>query len=343
MHVVPARSLAAAAAAAAGLLVPLLALPGPAVAADEAPGAPGTNATWRSGDKDGIGSSLSRTSKVWYTLADGTLSETYYPAADTPNVRELQFAVTDGDDQPARDGRLDRADRRARGPTSLTYRQTSTDEAGRWRLTKTYVTDPARSTLMISVTSRPWTAGPYQLFALFDPVAGRHLDPRHALRRPVACAGRHRHPRRPADRERAGLLHRLRLAPPAATSAPATAGPTSPTTGSTSTYATAGPATSLQTGRDPARRRRRRRSRSPSGFGADDSGGRARPPAPSLARASPRPQRRTSASWHGYLARPEARPEAALTGELRTQYDVVADDGARRTRTRPTPVRSSPR
>ncbi len=132
MPVVPARSLAAAAAA-AGLLVPVLAMPGPAVALDEAPGAPGADATWRSGDKDGIGTSLSRTSKVWYTLADGTLSETYYPAADTPNVRDLQFAVSDGtgtqretDDSVVRTAEL--AD-----PTSLTYRQTSTDEAGRWR------------------------------------------------------------------------------------------------------------------------------------------------------------------------------------------------------------------
>src|SRR5690349_2485263 len=133
MHVAPARSLVAAAA----LLVPLLATTGPAVAADDAPGAPGADATWRSGDKDGIGTSLTRTSKVWYTLADGTLSETYYPAADTPNVRDLQLAVSDGttaqretDDSVTRTADL--AD-----PTSLTYRQTSTDKAGRWRLTKT--------------------------------------------------------------------------------------------------------------------------------------------------------------------------------------------------------------
>ena len=110
MHVVPARSLAAAAAA-AGLLVPLLALPGPAVALDDAPGAPGADATWRSGDKDGIGTSLSRTSKVWYTLADGTLSETYYPAGRHPQRARPAVRRLRRDDQPAGDGRLGRADR----------------------------------------------------------------------------------------------------------------------------------------------------------------------------------------------------------------------------------------
>jgi len=155
MHLGPdRRAVPAVVAAAAGLalVLPLLALGAPAAAEEgPAPGAPGAAATWRSGDKDGVGTAVGRDSKVWYTLADGTLSETYYPAADTPNVRDLQLAVSDGtssqretDDSVVRTSEL--AD-----PTSLTYRQTSTDKAGRWRLTKTYVTDPARSTLMVSV------------------------------------------------------------------------------------------------------------------------------------------------------------------------------------------------
>ena len=78
---------------------------GTAVAAPaDAPGAPARR-TWTTGDKEGLGTSPAR-SKVWYTLTGGTMSEVYYPGGDTPNVRELQFAVTDGSIvHPARDRR----------------------------------------------------------------------------------------------------------------------------------------------------------------------------------------------------------------------------------------------
>jgi glucan 1,4-alpha-glucosidase len=134
-----------------------------------APGPPGATTTWRTGYKDGVGTALSRESKVWYTLAEGTLSEVYYPAADTANVKDLQFMVTDGSTFSQRefDGttrQVQLADTR-----SLTYRQITTDNAGRWRLTKTYVTDPAVSTVMIDVTFQSLDGGAYQLFTLYDP------------------------------------------------------------------------------------------------------------------------------------------------------------------------------
>ena len=37
-----------------------------------------------------------RTSKVWYTVADGVLSDVYEPTIDTTNVETLQYVVTDG-------------------------------------------------------------------------------------------------------------------------------------------------------------------------------------------------------------------------------------------------------
>src|SRR6478735_3014449 len=92
------RSLAVAAGLAVALstLTPTLAGAPPAAAAGstagsaagEAPGAPGASTTWRTGDKDGVGTALSRASRVWYTLTEGTLSEVYYPAADTANRSE---------------------------------------------------------------------------------------------------------------------------------------------------------------------------------------------------------------------------------------------------------------
>jgi glucan 1,4-alpha-glucosidase len=140
----------------------------PAIAETEAPGAPGASATWTKGDKEGVGTSISTASKVWYTLTEGTLSEVYYPRADTPNTRELQFAVSDGSRAQREDQettrRVELADAQA-----LSYRQITEDNAGRWRLTKTYVTDPQRSTLMLGVTFEVLDGGNYQLYTLFDP------------------------------------------------------------------------------------------------------------------------------------------------------------------------------
>lgn len=151
------------------VLVSLTARPAQAAASD-APGAPGAAATWTTGDKEGLGTSRTTASKVWYTLTGGTLSEVYYPSGVTPNVRELQFAVTDGstwtqlETDPTVTRAVALADR-----TSLTYRQTSTDQQGRWRLTKTYVTDPARPTVLVDVRFERLKPGSLQLYALYDP------------------------------------------------------------------------------------------------------------------------------------------------------------------------------
>ena len=46
--------------------------------------------------KDCVGTSAGTQSKVWYTVADGVLSDTYEPTIDNTNVSTLQYIVTDG-------------------------------------------------------------------------------------------------------------------------------------------------------------------------------------------------------------------------------------------------------
>ncbi len=134
-----------------------------------APGAPGTASTWVPGDKDGFGTSRGTASKVWYTLSRGKLSDVYYPRIDTPSVRDSQFVVTDGrsftdrEDTDAR-SRVQLLDRR-----SLTYRLVTTARSGKWRITKTFVTDPRRSTVLQRVRFESRTGAPLQLFLLHDP------------------------------------------------------------------------------------------------------------------------------------------------------------------------------
>src|SRR6476620_12776265 len=58
-----------------------------------APGGPGKDAQWATAAKQGIGTSASLESKVWFTLADGVMTEFYYPDVTTANVHLLQFVV----------------------------------------------------------------------------------------------------------------------------------------------------------------------------------------------------------------------------------------------------------
>ena len=135
----------------------------------DAPGAPGAPATWTTGDKEGIGTSTTTGSPVWFTLTDGTLSEIYYPSADTPNSRSLEFVVTDGRTFAQRETERTTRTTALIDQKSLTYRQTSTDDAGRWRLTKTYITDPASATVLVDVDFRSLDGSDLTLYTLFDP------------------------------------------------------------------------------------------------------------------------------------------------------------------------------
>jgi glucoamylase len=61
-----------------------------------APGAPGALSRFDLARKDCLGTRRNSTSKVWYTVANGILSDVYYPTIDNTNVETLQYVVTDG-------------------------------------------------------------------------------------------------------------------------------------------------------------------------------------------------------------------------------------------------------
>jgi hypothetical protein len=46
--------------------------------------------------KDCFGTARNTTSKVWFTIANGVLSDVYYPTIDNTNVETMQYLVTDG-------------------------------------------------------------------------------------------------------------------------------------------------------------------------------------------------------------------------------------------------------
>src|SRR3954447_14404275 len=66
--------------------------PAPTPAAD----GPGALSHFDLARKDCVGTARNRTSKVWFTIAGGVLSDVYFPTNDTTNVETLQYVVTDG-------------------------------------------------------------------------------------------------------------------------------------------------------------------------------------------------------------------------------------------------------
>ena len=134
-----------------------------------APGAPGATSHFDLARKDCLGTARNTTSKVWFTVAGGVLSDVYYPTIDTTNVETLQYVVTDGStftDLQTRDmtytvKALDRS--------GLACRVTSTAKSGRYSLTTDYVTDPARASVVMRTTMTPTSPkDALKVFARFD-------------------------------------------------------------------------------------------------------------------------------------------------------------------------------
>ena len=63
-----------------------------------APGGPGIEPRWTSSAKSGVGTALTRASRVWFTLSHGILDEIYYPRVDQACTRDMGLIVTDGRD-----------------------------------------------------------------------------------------------------------------------------------------------------------------------------------------------------------------------------------------------------
>ncbi|GCE28286.1 glucan 1,4-alpha-glucosidase [Dictyobacter alpinus] len=118
-----------------------------------------------------MGTARNTTSKVWFTLADGVLSDVYYPTIDNTNVKSLQFIVTDGStftDLQTRDTTY--TVQELNGPT-LACRVTTTAKSGKYRVVTDYVTDPARNAVVMRMHFEPLSGklSSYKLYLRYDP------------------------------------------------------------------------------------------------------------------------------------------------------------------------------
>ena len=128
-------------------------------------------------------------SKVWFTLGATGMGEVYWPRIDRPAVRSLDLEVGGKSESAVATGQVTPAD-----PRSLTPRQVVTARDGAWRITKTYVTDPARDVVLVDMDVRSLDGRPLHLST--DLRAGLDKDRRAAdgAGRPARAARRRRHP-----------------------------------------------------------------------------------------------------------------------------------------------------
>jgi glucoamylase len=112
-------------------------------------GAPGIEPRWTSSAKDGIGTAYHSASCIWFTLSHGIVNEIYFPHVDSPNTRDLQFLITDGETFCHEERRDLLHKTEYPEENSLFYRLTNSDREGRYRLVKEIVVDPHTSVLLM--------------------------------------------------------------------------------------------------------------------------------------------------------------------------------------------------
>ncbi len=135
-------------------------------------GAPGIEPRWTSSAKDGIGTAYHSSSSLWFTLSHGIVNEIYFPHVDTPNTRDLQFLVTDGETFCHEEKRDLLHATEYPEKNALLYRLINTERAGRYRLIKEILVDPHSPVLLIQTRLEildETLRGKLRVFALLAP------------------------------------------------------------------------------------------------------------------------------------------------------------------------------
>lgn len=135
------------------------------------PGAPGSPARWTSSAKSGVGTALTASSNVWFTISHGILNEIYYPRIDTAGTRDMGLIVTDrnnyfSEEKRATDSQVSTLED---GVPAFTLINTARDR--RYRIEKKVVTDPLREALLQEVRfiALQGSVADYRLYVLIAP------------------------------------------------------------------------------------------------------------------------------------------------------------------------------
>jgi glucoamylase len=110
-------------------------------------------------------------SRVWFTLSHGIVNEVYFPRLDQANTRDFGLIVTDRKDFFSEEKRATRSHVAALAKGVPGYRVTNDCVQGRYRITKTIITDPKSDVLLQAIRFQPLQGAmsDYSVFALLAP------------------------------------------------------------------------------------------------------------------------------------------------------------------------------
>ena len=144
--------------------------------AQSAPGCPGIPPRWTSSAKDGVGTAIGPSSRVWFTHSHGILNEVYYSRVDQACIRDLGLIVTDGKDFFSEDKRHTdtRVEYLADGVPA--YRIVNTCREGRYSIEKELIADPTRDVVLqrIAFQLQKPDGTDFKLYALLAPHLSNH-------------------------------------------------------------------------------------------------------------------------------------------------------------------------
>jgi glucoamylase len=134
------------------------------------PGTPGILPRWTSSAKSAVGTAAGAQSSVWFTISHGILNEVYAPRLDTACIRDFGFVVTAKDyfSEEKRD-----ADHTVVLIEDCVpaFRLVNTSRDGRYRITKSVLSDPDREVVLQELHFEALVGKPtdYQIHALISP------------------------------------------------------------------------------------------------------------------------------------------------------------------------------
>jgi glucoamylase len=137
-------------------------------------GGPGISPRWTHSAKDVIGTAYSTASNVWFTISDGVISEVYYSTLDRPQIRDLQFLVTDGETFFHDPHRNQKTHIEHLGEHGLGARIINECPEGRYRLVLEVIADPHQACVLVDthVEGEPALLSRLHVYVLLAP----HLE-----------------------------------------------------------------------------------------------------------------------------------------------------------------------
>ncbi|MCB1087797.1 MAG: glucan 1,4-alpha-glucosidase, partial [Verrucomicrobiae bacterium] len=140
---------------------------------DFAPGWPGIEARWTSSAKEGVGTALGESSRVWFAHSHGIVNEVYFPRIDQACTRDWELLITDGasyfsEEKRDTDTTVEPLEAGVPG-----FRITNRSRDGRYVLVKEIFSHPERDCLLQIVRIEKWDPA-LQLYSLLSPHLANH-------------------------------------------------------------------------------------------------------------------------------------------------------------------------